>query len=66
MEENIPYRRLKSLKAPCVTQTSEKLLRPIYRNRNSAVNNSAHMTNSDIMSQNVTQYQYMLSDPHLK
>lgn len=63
MEENISYRRINQLKPHGIRTTSHKLLQPIFRNRESK---QRHPHNNDIMSQNVTQYQYMLSDPHLK
>jgi hypothetical protein len=63
MEETISYRRIKKVKPYAIKSTSEKLMQPIFRNRTNEKNLSV---NNDIMSQNVTQYQYMLSDPHLK
>ena len=60
MEENIPYRRLKKLKPNKINQTSERILRQYPRKLTSSKDHES------IMSQNVTQYQYMLSDPHLK
>ena len=63
MEDNISYRRLKKLKAYCLSHTSERLLKPIFRNRSQE---KLEKTNRNIMNQNVTQYEYMLSQPYLK
>lgn len=60
MEENIPYRRLKKLKPNKISRSSERLLKPYNRQ----LSQSKH--DQSIMSQNVTQFQYMLSQPHLK
>lgn len=63
MEENIPYRKLRNLKPLSIKSTSEKLLRPIFRHRS---HEKGLKERKSIMNQNVTQYEYMLSDPHLK
>lgn len=63
MEENISYRKIKKQKPYAIKSTSQRLLHPIFRNR---TQDSTMLAHNDIMSQNVTQYQYMLSDPHLK
>jgi|688.fasta_scaffold158492_2 hypothetical protein len=63
MEGNIPYRSLKCLKAHSISTTSERLLKPIFRNR-SQIKEEKNKPN--IMNQNVTQYEYMLSQPYLK